>query len=59
MSRWINEEGFEIFLSKEFLKEWHGPKSHYEDAFDNWIDNINDKDWAKYVQEYEIKKENQ
>lgn len=58
MDRWINEKGFELFLSKKFMKEFHGNKHQYEDAFETWLDNINDKDWAKYVQEYEIKKEN-
>ncbi len=57
MSRWINEEGFEIFLSKEFMKGFRGSKDQCEDAFDYWIDGMSDKDWAKYVQEYDIKKE--
>lgn len=31
---------FEDYLATEFMKEYHGDKEYYEDAFDAWLENL-------------------
>ena len=31
---------FEGYLAEQFMKEYHGDKDHYENAFDGWLENL-------------------
>jgi hypothetical protein len=43
----MNNETFEAYLSEQFMKDYHGDKEHYENAFDNWLENL---DNAKLIE---------
>ena len=45
---------FEDYLDAQFMKEYHGDKDHFEDAFNNWLNDLQIDDWFKYEKEYHL-----
>ena len=39
---------FEDFLQAEHFKEYHGCKDDYDDAFDNWLGNLDTNEMLEY-----------
>ena len=36
----MKPQTFEEYLAEQFMKEYHGDKDHYEDAYDNWLSDL-------------------
>jgi hypothetical protein len=39
---------FEDYLAERFMEEYHGDKDHYEDAFDGWLENLDNAQLIEY-----------
>ena len=39
---------FEDYLAAEFMKDYHGDKDHYEDAFESWLENLENGELIEY-----------
>lgn len=40
---------FERYLQEVFMSDYHGDKEHYEDAFDNWLSNLDVQEVIDYA----------
>ena len=41
-------EPFVDYLAEQFMKDYHGDKDHYEDAFEGWLENLDGNELIEY-----------
>ena len=42
------KELFLCYLEEEFFKDYHGDKEHFEDDFNNWLQNLDNSEIIEY-----------
>ena len=50
------KNNFEQYLGEQFLKEYHGDKDHYENAFESWLSKLEIDDWLNYGDNFKNEK---